>query len=189
VASTPAEALGAGAADALGAAGAADALLGGGALSTRAALGGTGAGGGGATSGSSSGSGSALTAAEATSGTAADADGAGGATDAAGFAEVAGFTDVTGRSDGTGKADAAAAFGALWARASGIPRAPSGSANDAKKASRSPQTRAHTHEYDEDLTWDSKLRPRARRLQGFPSRGRRTGRSAAEAIAKILGRG
>ncbi|HEX7452129.1 MAG TPA: hypothetical protein VF294_07585, partial [Polyangiaceae bacterium] len=112
--------------------------------------------------GTGSGSGSALTAAEATSGTAADADGA--AIDVAGFAEATGMADTTGTADtadlgdttglddAAGAADTGAALGALWARASGMPNAPKISANAAKKASRSPQTRASTHEYDEDLT-------------------------------------
>ncbi len=183
VAPTPTDALGAGAADALGARTADGTLLGSGALSVGTALGRTGAGGGG---GSGSGSGSTLAAAEAASGTSADADGAGCLPAAAPNGRPDALTEATGAAD----AEAEAALGALSARASRTPNsAPQSSASRAKKASRSPQTRARTHEYDEDLTWDSKLRPRARRLQGFPSRGRRTGRSAAEAIAKILGRG
>jgi hypothetical protein len=127
---------------------AAGALLGSGALSVGAALGRTGAGGG----GSGSGSGSTLAAAaaaEAASGTSADAEGAGGATDAASKGRAGGLSEAEGAAD-TG---AGGALGALSARTSGTPsKAPNGSANRLKKASRSPQTRAHIHEYDEDLT-------------------------------------
>jgi hypothetical protein len=88
----------------------------------------------------------------AASGTSADADGAAGATDAAGFADTAGFANSIGFADPAGAADVEAALGAPCARAAGRSSTAKSSAYRAKKASRSPQTRAHTHEYDEDLT-------------------------------------
>jgi len=192
VAAIPSDALGAGSAEPLGAG--VGAALATGELAGGAALGSTAVGGG----GSGSAEAVAEAEAEATSGAGTDAAGAGAADAEGADAETEASGLTRGDALGAGAADAEGAPGAVWAWASGTPSsALESSAHRAMKASRSPQTRAHTHEYDEDLTLGPASFGHAERdCKAFHpasvlllSYFWRTGRWAAEAIAKILGRG